>query len=115
MSNGGFYNDPFDEPGSREEFEGALELFINSCAEGTEQNLIFSEEEFLYIIDHFINKDDEQMVLKACELAFSQHSYSSELLVRLADTIMIGGDVERALSILDEYLDSFPQNTDIML
>ncbi len=115
MSNGGFYNDPFDEPGSREEFEGALELFINSCAEGTEQNLIFSEDEFLYIIDHFINKDDEQMVLKACELAFSQHSYSSELLVRLADTIMIGGDVERALSILDEYRDSFPQNTDIML
>lgn len=115
MSNGGFYNDSFDEPGSREEFEGALELFINSCAEGTEQNLHFSEDEFLYIIDHFINKDDEKMVLKACELAFAQHSYSSELLVRLADTLMIGGNIERALSILDEYRDSFPQNTDIML
>lgn len=115
MANGDFFSDQFDEAGSRQEYESALELFKQSCDEGTEQNLRFSEDEFIYIIDYYINLDDEQMVLKASELAFSQHSYSSELLIRLVDTLMVGGNVNQALSMLEEYKDSFPQNIDIML
>ncbi len=115
MSNGDFFSDSFDEAGAAGGLEHALEQFKASCAEGTEESLIFSEDEFLYIIDHFINNDDEAMVLKASELAFAQHSYSSELLVRLADSLMITGNLERALFILDEYKDSFPQNPDILL
>ncbi len=115
MSNGDFFSDSFEETGAGGQFENALAQFKSSCANGTEGQLLFSEDEFLYIIDHFISKDDEQMVLKASELAFGQHSYSSELLVRLVDSLMITGNLERAIFILDEYKDSFPQNVDIML
>lgn len=114
MGKGDFFNDSFDEPGSGQEYGEALEKFKDACVEGTEAGLLFSEDEFIYIIDHFISKDDEAMVLRASEIAFTQHSYSSELLVRLADTLMIGGEVDRALQILDEYKDSFPQNSDIL-
>lgn len=114
MSNSDFF-DSFEEPGQGQEYKNALELYMRACEEGNESALLLTEDEFIYIIDHFIAKDDVQMVLKASELAFAQHLYSSEIVVRLVDTLMIGGNVERALQILDQYKVSFPQNTDILL
>ena len=35
MANGDFFSDQFDEAGSRQEYESALELFKQSCDEGT--------------------------------------------------------------------------------
>ena len=115
MSFNDLYSDSFDEHGEGREYEYALELFKRACEEGTESGLSLSEDEFIHIIDHFISEDDVQMVLKVCELAFSQHLYSSEIVIRLVDTLMIGGNVGRALQLLDEYKDSFPQNADILL
>lgn len=110
-----FYNDPLDEGHSGQDFSYAVEQYKKACEEGTEYSLMFSEEEFLYVIDYYINEDDEQNVLKVCEIAFNRHSYSSELLVKYTDSLILMGKADVAVELLDEYKDSFPQNPDIAL
>ncbi len=110
MNSGDFYNDPLDNEGMEPDFSYALEKYKEACNEKSENSLLFSEEEFLYIIDYFINNNDEQRVLKVCEMAFAQHSYSSELLIKLIDSLIITGNKDEAAKMLEQYKDSFPQN-----
>ncbi len=110
-----YYNDPMEDGNSKQDFSYALEVYKRACEEGSERSLAFSEEEFIYIIESLINEDDEANVLKASEIAFKQHSYSSELLVKLVDSMLLMGKTDAAVEILDDYKDSFPQNPDVSL
>lgn len=114
MGNGDFFSDSFDDAAGRESYDEALAKFKDACEEGIEATMLFTEDEFLYIIEHYMSKDNEVMVLKTSELAFEQHSYSVDLLVRLVDSLLMCGNIPRALYMLEQYKDSFPNNRDIV-
>ena len=107
------HEDFLENDGSRQDFSYALELYIEACSEGNEESLSLSEEEFIYVIDHFIDSDNEEGALKASRIAFSKHSYSFELLVKFADSLIITGDFDKAKALLDTYVDSFTSNASI--
>ncbi len=96
------------------DFSSALELYIAACEEGKEESIALSEEEYIYIIEHFIDKEDEEQALKASRIAFSQHPYSLELLIKLADSLVVSGDPDAATALLDEYKNSYSGNADIL-
>ena len=101
-----------DAPG--QDFSYALENYLEACADGTQENLNLSEEEFNYIIDHFIDKENDVEALKVCRLAFAQHPYSLDLLIKFADTLVVTGDLDNAKSLLDTYSDSYNESAEIM-
>lgn len=113
MNNEFFDNHP--EEGGEQEFSQAVERYKKACEQGCEQETAFSEEEFEYIIEYYIGENNEAAVLKAAELAFSRHSYSSGLLVKFCDSLIVSGDPDRAIRLLKEYEDSFNTNPDIYL
>lgn len=109
-----FYNGPDEEAEEAPDCSGALEQYRLACEKGTERELVFSEEEYEYIIDHYIGQDNEEQGLKAAEQGFAQHPYSSSLLVRYADSLLTLPDrADRAAEILEEYENSFAGNIDI--
>lgn len=108
-----FYNDAEEDREDGADFSGALELYRQACESGSEGELALSEEEYEYIIDYFIGQDDEAQVLKASTLAFEKHPYSSALLVKYADSLLVNSDVDKAVEILEEYENSFAGNIDI--
>lgn len=113
MNNDFFDNHP--EEGTDPDFSQAVERYRKACEEGMEQEVSFSEEEFEYIIEYYIGENNEEAVLKAAGLAFSRHSYSSALLVKFCDSLIVSGDPDRAIGLLKEYADSFYNNPDIYL
>ena len=94
-----------------EENSNNLKANINTFLNATESNSLsefrLSEDEFEQLIDYFINSEDLENTELCAELAFSQHPYSSRLLVQLCDTLILSGSIKKALSILDNYIDSF--------
>lgn len=114
MNNEDFYSDSYQDNDEGQDLSYALEAYKQACEAGTESSLLLSEEEFLYIIEYYISNIDEENVLKASEIAFQRHAYSSDLLVKLADSLILMGKVDRAVEILDEYKNSFLHNADIL-
>ncbi|MEG0891880.1 MAG: tetratricopeptide repeat protein [Bacteroidales bacterium] len=107
-----FFNAQEDENGEPD-FSYAIDKYMQACKLGCEVELTFTEEEFEYIIEYFIDKNEEEQVLKVSELAFSKHPYSSMLLVKFCDSLIIAGLPDRAIDVLNGYKDSFDKNSDI--
>ncbi|MBP5693800.1 MAG: tetratricopeptide repeat protein [Bacteroidales bacterium] len=90
-----------------------------SMPEGGE-NLIaeenrFEEDEYEYIIDKYVDLYNIDMANRVSEEGFLKYPYSSELLVRYCDAMVIRKELDKALQVLDHYKDSFPPNADIYL
>ncbi len=96
------------------DFSYVLDLYIEACKEGKEEEISLSEEEYIYIIEHFIDKEDEEQALKASKLAFDRHPYSLELLIKYADSLVVCADPDGAISLLDTYKNSYSDNSDIL-
>ena len=75
----------------------------------------FEEDEYEFIIDRYIDLFNDPMARLAAEKGFEAYPYSSALLVKYCDALVIGKELGKALLILDEYKDSFPPNSDIYL
>ena len=110
MSNNDFLEN--DTPG--QDFSSALESYMEACNQGNEGELLLSEDEYIYIIEHFIDQQDEKEALKASRLAFSRHPYSLELLIKFADSLIVAGDPDAAIELLDTYKDSYCFNPDMI-
>lgn len=108
------HEDFLENDAAGQDFSYALDSYMAACREEREDSLLLTEEEYIYIIEYFIDKEDEQEALKASKIAFSQHSYSLELLIKLADSMIITGDSDDALVLLDTYRDSYSENADIL-
>jgi len=75
----------------------------------------FEEDEYEYIIDKYIDLFNDPMARLAAELGFEAYPYSSTLLVKYCDALVISKELGKALLVLDDYKDSFPPNSDIYL
>ena len=83
--------------------------------EGIAEGNGFEEDEYEYIIDKYVDLYNIEMANSASEEGFQRYPYSSALLVRYCDAMVIRKELDKALDILDHYKDSFPPNADIYL
>ncbi|MEG0519489.1 MAG: hypothetical protein RR555_11615, partial [Bacteroidales bacterium] len=105
--NNDFFNSQEDDNDNEQDFSYAVEQYKAACKNGCEGDLAFSEEEFEYIIEYFIDENDEEQVLKVAEIAFAQHPYSSMLLIKYCDSLILAGLTDKAIEVLNSYKDSF--------
>lgn len=108
------HEDFLENDAQGQDFSYALENYMQACSEGSEESTVLSEEEYNYIIDHFIDKENDVEALKACRIAFSHHPYSLDLLIKFADTLVVTGDLDNARTLLDTYSDSYTESAEIM-
>lgn len=75
----------------------------------------FEEDEYEYIIEKYIDLFNDPMARLAAQMGFEAYPYSSAMLVKYCDSLIVSKEFGRTLLILDEYKDSFPPNADIYL
>jgi tetratricopeptide (TPR) repeat protein len=97
-----------------EEFSELISECESAFENGTLDNLRFTEEEFEYLINHFIDEVDDEIVYSLTEMAFRQHPYSTDLIVRYADVLIVNRELEKALNILNNQLGLDSGNSDIL-
>lgn len=89
----------------REEMENIYREYLSAREEGCLEQLGFSEDEFEVLIDRLVEDGKEDEVLEICELAFYRYPYSSSILARLCDTLILTGNPDRALELLEPFSD----------
>lgn len=105
----------FNDKESEGEFPQAFESYLTAKLEGNVGSLEFNEEEYEYVIDRLMEEGSADDVLELTNIAFKKFPYSSTILARLCDTLILQGNPDAALEILTEYLDSFSTNSSIYL
>jgi len=108
-------NDFFNEKEHEGEFEHILGEYLSAKEEGRVTSLNFNEDEFEYLLDRLVEEDKEEEVLELSELAFSKYPYSVSLLTRFCDTLILMGNPDKALEILNLYVDSFSSESHIYI
>lgn len=103
-----------DQNFEREENE-RLRAAFDSYNSSNSSQTSFEEDEWEYIVDRYIDLNDEPKAKRAAEEGFSAHPYSSSLLVKYCDSLVIAKEFQKTIEILDNYRDSFPPNSDILL
>lgn len=108
--------DDFFNSDSEEDFEDLSHL-IPKCeeamAKGEMDTLRFSEEEFDFLINHYLNEGDDWMVAEIAAMAYNQHPYSVDLGTKYADVLIVNREIERAKEILASLVERVPRNGDI--
>ena len=79
------------------------------------QNTDFEEDEYEFIVDRYIDLFNDPMARLASQMGFEAYPYSSAMLVKYCDSLIVSREFGRTLMILDKYKDSFPPNADIYL
>lgn len=101
-----FYSD------KENEVPGAFEEYLRAKEEGNLQGLELSEEGFEYVLERLLDEGGEECeedVLELSGIAFERFPYSLHLLGRYCDALILGGQAERSLEILEGYADSYAQ------
>lgn len=98
------FSDSFDSPINK--FEQMLK---------TNSIYFFDVEEFEVIIHYYIDSGEINLARKALKLAFNQHSKNIQLILLKCELLIIDGELEKALKIIEdvEYLD--PNNQEIFI
>ncbi len=90
---------------------------ISKCEEAFEKGEIsglnFSEEEFDFLIGYFIDEGNDSLVYELTRTAYNSHPYSSEIIVRYADVLIVNREAERAVEILNNQKGIDSSNSDI--
>lgn len=107
-------NDFINERGEGE-FENSYLVYLQAVEEGVVASLNFSEDEFEYVLDRLVEEGKEEQVLELSSLAFEKFPYSSSILARFCDTLILMGNPDKALEILAAYADSFSAESSIQL
>lgn len=93
----------------------AYEDYLSAKEEGNLSALQLSEDAYEYILDRLVEEGDTAGVLELSGIAFEKLPYSEALLSRYCDTLILSNNPDRALEILAEYSDSFPQSVVVHL
>jgi len=102
-----FYN--FEE----EEFAYLISKCEIAYEQGDLESLHFTEEEYEYIINHFVDEMDDDIVYIITSMAYKQHPYSTDLIIRYADVLIVNNEMDRALEILSKQISLDPGNSDV--
>ncbi len=106
-----FYSDKENDG----DFPQAFEDYLAARLEGNLQGLNLSEEEFEYVLDRLVEEELQEEVLELSQIAFEKYPYSLHLLTRLCDTLVITGNPQKAIEMLESYSDSFNASSAIYL
>lgn len=109
-----FFNGHEQENGEQD-LSYAVEQYKAAYKQGRINELMFTEEEFEFVVDYYMDENNQEQALKVSELAFKKHPYSSLLLVKLCDSLIVAGFCDKAIKVLDKYKNSFTQNHEIYL
>ncbi len=97
--------------------EETFSELISKCEEaydqGTLEALHFTEEEFEFLINHFIDEMDDDIVYIITGMGYKQHPYSTDLVIRYADVLIVNGETDEAIEILLKQISLDPSNSDI--
>lgn len=107
-------NDFINERGEGE-FENSYITYLQAIEDGTLASLNLNEDEFEYVLDRLVEEGKEEQVLELSAIAFEKYPYSSSLLARYCDTLILMGNPDRALEVLAAYADSFSADSSIQL
>ena len=105
--------DDFLNINEEEEFSNLISECEEAFENGTLENLKFTEEEFEFLINHFIDEVDDDIVYVMTKMAYTQHPYSTDLIIRYADVLIVNRELERAMDILNNQMDLDSGNSDI--
>jgi tetratricopeptide (TPR) repeat protein len=105
--------DDFLNINDEEEFSNLISECEEAFENGTLENLKFTEEEFEFLINHFIDEVDDDIVYVMTKMAYTQHPYSTDLIIRYADVLIVNRELERAMDILNNQMDLDSGNSDI--
>jgi len=102
-----FYN--FEE----EQFSDLISKCEVAYDKGLLESLSFTEEEYEYLINHFVDEMDDDIVYTITSMAYKQHPYSTDLIIRYADVLIVNNETDKALEILSKQISLDPVNSDI--
>lgn len=105
-----FYD--FEEE-EEEEFSGLIYKCEEAYNQGTLEGLNFTEDEFEYLILHFVDEMEDHIVFIIAGMAYKQHPYSTDLTIRYADVLIVDDQMDAALEILTKQIALDPANSDI--
>lgn len=97
----------------QEEFSELISKCEIAYNQGTLESLTFTEEEFEYLINHFVDELEDHIVYTITKMASQQHPYSTELIIRYADVLIVHNQTDEALEILSKLIVLDPGNSDI--
>jgi len=97
-----------------EEFADLIPRCESAFEDGTLESMRFSEEEFEYLINNFIDEMDDDIVYLLTKMGYNQHPYSTELTIRYADVLIVNRETEKALEILNKQMSLDSGNSDIL-
>lgn len=108
-------NEEFDfEKEERMNLTEAFERF-DAAARSGEALPCLSEEEYSFAVDRYASLGNDEMAETAAAEGFSRYPYSLDLLVKYCDSLVIKKELTEALSLLENYRDSFPPSSEIYL
>lgn len=99
----------FNDDSGDDEFDGLDELLhaYDQLKKGLPFQFI-DEDEYAYIVDYFLGKNQENEALNVCEVALQYYPYSAPMLLLKAELLFQGQKHGQALHTLDE-LDGYSQ------
>ena len=108
-----------DEYLDKEECDIYLQGLVAKCDSayqaGTLETLVFSEEEFDILINYYIEEMEEEVAYSLSRMAYEQHPYSGDLAIRYADALIISGEIDEAIDLLNKQLNYDSCDSDIYL
>ena len=75
----------------------------------------FDEEDFLAIINFYLEFNKNRHALKACDFALEQFAYSTDLIADKAEILTRLDRLDDAIALIDNALIYAPNDTDLLL
>ncbi len=101
------------EEEEEEDFSHLIPACEEAMIDGKMDSLRFSEEEYEFLLNNFIMEGNDNMVNELARLAYIQHPYSVDLVVRYADVLIVRREIEKAKEILQNLLERTSDNGDV--
>lgn len=106
-------------------FEDAFERFdeslkrlqknIGDSSSGKDEIFNFSEEEYEFIINTYLDRNNIAFASIAAHQAIEKFPFSSDIVVRVIDVYIADNELKKAEALLNKYTNSFLINSDISL
>lgn len=106
-------NSFFNSFNEEEDFKYLIPKCEEAIKNGNLKEIHFSEEEFDFLINHYMGEDNNDIVYELSELAYLKHPYSTEMIIRYIDVLIVNRLLDKALSILESKLSNEPNNSDL--
>ena len=97
-----------------EDFGDLVSRCESALNRGSLSELKLNEEEFDFVINHYMNEDNGTVVYLLAEMAYYQHPYSSEMILRYVDILIVNSEPEKAIKIIEQQLSRDPGNIDLL-